>query len=146
MKFWAAVGSSYGKYARFSGRASRSEFWKFYLFVSAISLVCYWLAAFFTNMAEAASANGEPTEGWVGAARTTLVLWVVVVFGSVLPLFAAWVRRLHDTGRSGGWVLLNFIYLGIVPFVMACFRSQPGTNVYGPHPYTAQTALPPRNY
>ncbi len=44
------------------------------------------------------------------------------------------VRRLHDMGQTGAWVLLGFVGLGIVPLIMCIMDGQPGTNQWGPDP------------
>ena len=70
------------KYATFSGRASRSEFWWFALF----AILVIWLANF-----------ADPTVGIIAS----LLLF--------LPSIAAEVRRLHDVGRAGWWILMPII-------------------------------------
>ncbi|KYK95044.1 DUF805 domain-containing protein, partial [Aggregatibacter actinomycetemcomitans] len=57
-------------------------------------------------------------------------------FGVIIPYIAVTVRRLHDTDRSGWWILISFIPLvgSIVLLVFMCFDSQPGTNRFGDNP------------
>ena len=74
------------KYADFSGRAGRPEFWYFALLYFVVYIV-----------ALAAGAKAPTVVG--------LVVWLVLL-GLVVPFFAAGIRRMHDTGRSGWWVLL----------------------------------------
>ena len=97
------------KYADFSGRARRSEFWYFYL----LYFIVYIIALF----------AGAKLPTIIG-----LVLWVVLL-GLVVPTIAAGIRRMHDTGRSGWWVLLP-----IGNLVFWAGDSQPGDNQYGPSP------------
>ena len=103
-----AVQSALGNYANFNGRSRRSEYWWFFLIVNISFLVL----------------------GILGA----LVLSLLQVVEVVLAL-AVTVRRLHDTGRSGWWILL-----GLVPFgglVLLVFFVLPGTsgpNQYGEEP------------
>ena len=59
---------------------------------------------------------------------------MLVSLAFTLPSYAATVRRLHDMGQSGMWVLLNFVGLGIVATVMCIMDTQPGTNQWGPDP------------
>ena len=60
------------------------------------------------------------------------IIWALIVF---LPTIAACVRRLHDTGRSGWWFLLNFVPIAnIVLLVFLLCDSQPGANQYGENP------------
>lgn len=60
----------------------------------------------------------------------------------LIPSIAVGVRRLHDTGRTGWWLLIGFIPLigAIVLIVFFVLDSQPGTNAYGPNP--KETAAP----
>ena len=61
---------------------------------------------------------------------------MIVSLALLLPSLAVNVRRLHDTGRSGWWILIGLIpVIGfIVLLVFECQDSQPGTNAYGPSP------------
>ncbi|MEU8580648.1 DUF805 domain-containing protein [Streptomyces abikoensis] len=103
------------KYAVFSGRARRQEYWMFTLISTVISIV---LAI---------------TEGVLG---TNSVIGTVYVLAVLLPSLAVTVRRLHDTDRSGWWVLIGLIPLVglIVLLVFTCLDSQPQPNKYGPSP------------
>ncbi|MCB0649384.1 MAG: DUF805 domain-containing protein [Saprospiraceae bacterium] len=102
------------KYAVFEGRSRRREFWYTTLFISLIS--------FPFNVMEDN-----------GFAFKVLSLVVSLIF--FLPSLSVAVRRLHDTGRSGKWLLLMFTIIGI-PVVLYFYiqDSQPGYNEYGPNP------------
>lgn len=124
-----AVVSVFSKYATFSGRATRSEYWFFYLFNVIMCLglvaVCAILGAIFKG---AAGAVGGYTVG-------TILYWIYAL-AAFIPYLAVSVRRLHDTGRSGFnlfWMFLPIIgaILLLVYFVTA---SNPGDNAYGPEP------------
>ena len=80
MDFITAIKTCFSKYADFTGRARRSEFWFWYLFTVLVSMFSSWIPF---------------------ASLVTLAL--------VIPTLAASVRRLHDTGRSGWWLLLSII-------------------------------------
>ena len=99
-----AISTCFKKYATFSGRASRSEYWFFYLFYAIIYLV------------------GALISAAVGTAEL-VYLFIIPLW---LPTSAAGIRRIHDTGRSG-WFILVPIY-NIILLVSA---SNPGTNKYG---------------
>ena len=102
MTFGQAIPSCMGKYATFSGRASRSEFWWFYLFTTLM----YWgaqIAGYFTF----------PFGSGMGEIISFLVSLVFL-----LPGLAAGSRRLHDTGRSGWWQLLWFTIIGIILLII----------------------------
>ena len=103
------------KYAVFTGRASRKEFWMFILINFIISIVL--------TMGEVAM--GGP--GIVGMIYSLLVL---------LPAIGVSIRRMHDTNRSGWWILTWLIpILGIAFMVFFGVQdSQPGDNQYGPNP------------
>lgn len=121
MNFQQAVQFCLKNYANFKGRASRSEFWFFYLFVIVLYLGGYVLIFILSFL--------SPEIGVLG-----VLLQLGVSFGFFIPLLAAAVRRLHDTGKSGG---LSALYL--IPcagfIILAIFNSQAGQsfdNQYGP--------------
>ena len=113
MNFGQAIQTCMSKYATFEGRASRSEFWWFYLFTVLVS----WGASL-VEMAVFGDSAG---------------LSVVVNLALILPILAAATRRLHDTGRSGWWQLLGLTVIGII-FLVVWWASEGHTdgNDYGP--------------
>lgn len=114
MGFADAVRSVFSKYVVFSGRARRSEYWWFTLFTVLLYVVVAIIDAVIGNS----------------------VLFVIVALALLLPSLAVTVRRLHDTGRSGWWILIGLIpFVGaIILLVLECQDSQPGTNAHGPSP------------
>jgi uncharacterized membrane protein YhaH (DUF805 family) len=111
-----------GKYAVFSGRARRSEYWYFFLFSCLIGIALAALGFYVTR-----ATGGPPT-----LAGYFVDFFALLIF---LPSIAVGVRRLHDIGMSGWWILLNIVPLGnIVLIVLFCQDSQIGSNVYGPNP------------
>jgi len=117
---------AFQKYAVFSGRATRSEFWFFILFTLQVQLAFY-LGGFFL-----ASAFGASTDAATSIGDDALAVYVIASF---LPTIAVAVRRLHDTGKSGWWLLLCFVPVaGIILYVFWAIDSQPGANSYGPNP------------
>nr|WP_255455593.1 DUF805 domain-containing protein [Microlunatus sp. Gsoil 973] len=116
---------AFAKYVRFDGRASRSEFWWFYLFnaiVSTVLSIPYIIA--YVGQAPAMM-NGEPPQlGRLALADSASLVWSLVVLLPTLGLF--W-RRLHDTGRSGAWWFLSFACgIGaLVPLIMCILDSDP---------------------
>lgn len=111
------------KYAEFDGRARRREYWGFVL-VNLLVLIL---------LAVPDALLGLATPG------TGVGLSAIYVLAVAVPWLAVTVRRLHDVGRSGWWVLVGFIpYAGaIVLLVFALLDSQPGNNEYGPNPKAA---------
>ena len=100
--FGEAVKRFFKKYATFSGRASRSEYWWYMLF----NFVVYTALAVITNLG--VNSYGEPT----GLGIIAALLLLAFSLGVLVPGIALLVRRLHDGGFSG-WMAL----LGLVPFV-----------------------------
>jgi uncharacterized membrane protein YhaH (DUF805 family) len=117
------------KYAQFSGRARRKEYWYFQLFQSiAVFLL---IIPLFVMMA--LSSRNSPVSNFVGL--LTIPLWVFSL-AAILPSLAILVRRLHDTGRSGWWYFIAFVpFVGaIILLIFTLLDSEPGMNLYGPNP------------
>ena len=109
-------------YANFEGRARRSEYWWFTLVNAGISFV---LGLIFGGIAAAAEA---PMVAGLSYIYSLAVL---------VPSIAVGVRRLHDVGKSGWYMLIGLIPFGIFYVLYLYFQdSQPGTNEYGPNPKT----------
>ncbi|HLM61496.1 MAG TPA: DUF805 domain-containing protein [Pyrinomonadaceae bacterium] len=110
------------KYADFSGRARRKEYWYFVLFNVLISIVL----AFADAAIGIKTADGDNL-GLIGGLYSLAVL---------IPGIAVTVRRLHDTGRSGWYVLLGLIPCigGIILLVFAVEEGHQGENEYGVNP------------
>jgi uncharacterized membrane protein YhaH (DUF805 family) len=108
------------RYALFSGRAMRTEFWMFVLFNVIISFVLGIIDA----ILGLSSGDGV---GLLGGLYSLAVL---------LPSIGVSIRRLHDTNRSGWWLLLSFIpILGWIALLIFYVQdSDPGDNQYGSNP------------
>jgi uncharacterized membrane protein YhaH (DUF805 family) len=108
------------KYAVFSGRARRQEYWMFVLFNVIIVL-------FLGIIDEMADSDFE-------SSRSTLT--TLYVLATLIPFLAVGVRRLHDTGRSGWWMLIGVIPIigAIVLLIFIIQDSQLMDNQYGPNP------------
>ena len=102
MDFITSIKTCFVKYVDFTGRASRSEFWYFTLFILIIS-ICVEIVD--------ASLAGQNFWSYDGFGP---VYWVfnVLIF---LPSLAVGIRRLHDINKSGWWLLLFFTVIGIIP-------------------------------
>ena len=109
------------KYADFHGRARRSEYWFFFLFTVLASLVGSILDGLF-------GLRGGPYGG-------TGPIQGLIQLALLLPGLAVGARRLHDTGRSGWWLLIGLIPVvgWIILLVFFVQDSQPD-NQYGPNP------------
>lgn len=130
MNFQTAVATCLRNYVTFSGRASRPEYWYFFLFSILVSL----------GLSIVDTAMFGPVEGMGGSNGPLASLFSLAIF---LPSLAVGVRRLHDSDRSGWWLLLVLIpVLGFL--VLIYFFVQPGTN--GPNrfgPGSGRTANSP---
>lgn len=109
------------KYAVFSGRARRKEYWFFVLFNILISIVFSVIDVAVGSFSEGAAM------GFLGGIYTLAVL---------IPSIAVGVRRLHDTDRSGWWFLIVLVPFvgGIIFLVFMVLDGKPGQNRFGPNP------------
>ena len=117
MDFQTAVKTCLNKYADFNGRARRSEFWFFYLFYVIVYVVAMIIGGVL----------GDTIGG---------ILTLLIIVALIIPTLAAGARRLHDTDRSGWWLLISLIPL-VGAIVLLVFFVQPGTagdNQYGADP------------
>ena len=107
------------KYAQFSGRARRREYWTFTL----VNLAIYIVGAILAGLL-----------GRLGIIVSGLV--TVFSLAVLIPGLAVSFRRMHDIGRSAWWLLIALVPIvgGIVLLVFCAQDSQPGDNQYGPNP------------
>ncbi len=110
----------------FEGRASRSEYWWFALFIVLVYIACALVGAVIGDTA-------------------TSVLFILAVCALFLPQLAVTIRRLHDTSKSGWWYLITLVpYAGsIVLLIFMVIAGTPGPNQYGPSPMGNGLAQPP---
>jgi len=124
------------KYATFSGRASRSEYWWFMLF--------YVLTAFTISFVAGLTGTFSGLQGGISALATVfLVIGGLFIVALILPLISLQVRRFHDRNMSGWWYLA-LVILSMVPYVgliaslaVLVTNLLPGTegpNKFGPDP------------
>ena len=116
------------KYADFNGRARRKEYWMFALFV----FVIYIGLAIAGGLLMAVVA--KTTHGAAGL--VFLAPAYLFILAMLIPSLSVAVRRLHDTGKSGWFLLIGLIpFIGsIILLVFYCMDSQPGPNEFGPNP------------
>lgn len=131
MDMGTSVRTCLGKYATFSGRASRSELWWFVLF----NFICSIVAIIIDNILGTtyAIAGGKASGGLFYSLLQLLLL---------LPGLSVQVRRLHDRNRSGWWWWLVLIPVigAIVLFVWFVLKGTSGANRYGEDPLAAAEA------
>jgi uncharacterized membrane protein YhaH (DUF805 family) len=148
------------RYAEFSGRSRRMEYWMFFVFQFLIGLVFQFLLLA-VGGSGVMMAGGDPTAvaATGGAIMIVLLLMLVVQLALLIPSLAVTVRRLHDTNRSGWWILgpvagyvlafagagmesnavsliglLVILGLGITLLVFMFLDGTPGPNRYGEDP------------
>lgn len=104
------------KYAVFSGRSRRAEYWYFVLFNLIIAIILSIISSITADVL-----------------GILVFLYMLAVF---IPGLAVSVRRLHDTGRSGWMILITLIPLigGLWLLILMATDSTPGENKYGPNP------------
>ena len=119
MMYWKVLTT---RYAQFSGRAGRREFWLFQL-VHLIIVAILWTVDFLVFY------GGNLDETF--ALRPLSSIYGLLV---LIPVLGLWVRRLHDIGRTGWWFLIVFIPLigFVVLLVFAVRKGDDGDNAYGP--------------
>lgn len=103
MTFGKSIATCFAKYFDFKGRASRPEFWWFYLFTVLLSSGTLII-------------------------DSSQVLNTIVNLAVFVPIFAAGSRRLHDTNRSGWWQLIIFTIIGVIPLVIWLASKGSGQN------------------
>ncbi|MEO7236923.1 MAG: DUF805 domain-containing protein [Lapillicoccus sp.] len=122
-----AVRSCFAQYVGFSGRARRSEFWYFYLFTIILSVIASVLQRLLSD-----SSSGFITG--------------IAALAIILPSLAVGVRRLHDTSRSGWWLLIGLIpIIGTIVLIVFYVQDSHGDNQYGPSPKGVGAAYPASN-
>lgn len=100
------------KYAVFSGRASRAEYWYFFLFYIIIAVVLYIIDS---------------------VLKTKGMLAGLFYLAIILPYLGVTIRRLHDIGKSGPWIFISLIPAigSIWLIILLATQGTPGNNVYG---------------
>ncbi len=103
------------KYAEFSGRAGRPEFWMFFLIHFIILIVLFAIST---------------RVNFFG------IIYLIYVLGTIVPYIAAAVRRLHDTDKSGWFILIGFIPVvgGIILLILLALPGSSDSNRFGAPP------------
>ncbi len=104
------------RYAEFGGRSRRKEFWLFWLFVMVIGQA----------LSISATSSGMAALGIVS---------LIFSLGTLIPMIAVGIRRMHDQDRSGWWILVP-----IVNLVFFCLEGTKGPNRFGPDPKGEEAA------
>ena len=121
MNFSESISTCFRKFVSAKGRASRSEYWWFQLFLYLLSFITIFVDVllFSDNVMENAI---FPIN-----AITSLI--------TLLPAVCVFIRRLHDVNRSGWWILISFTCIGIIPLLYwVIIKGTDGSNDYGDDP------------
>ncbi len=117
--------NGFKNYARFRGRASRTEFWTFYFFSALVICLSFGIDLALIDYLHI----------------DFPYLTVFYLVGSTLPFLAVGVRRLHDCGLSGTYYLIRLVpFGGIILIALFCLASQPRENRFGPVPEEESSA------
>lgn len=109
------------QYAVFQGRARRKEYWMFFLFNFIASFVL----------------------GFVDGMLGIMLLGPLYALAVLIPSIAVTIRRLHDTDRSGWWILIGLIpVVGIALLIFLCLEGTQGDNRFGANPKQDGAAQP----
>ena len=120
MGFVEAVQSCFRQYVGFTGRARRSEYWWFVLFGFLVSIVTGLLDTMLGTM------DDDTKIGVIGTIASLALL---------LPSIAVAIRRLHDTSRTGWWILIGLIpVVGWIILIVFYVQDSHGDNEYGRSP------------
>ncbi len=123
------------KYADFTGRASRSEFWYAYLWVTMLTFGSYVLMlVLLGGLTAVIAAGSDSSAGAVVGVVSGLIgfLWFAAYLAMIVPFIAVSVRRLHDAGYGGVYYLMGFIPFvgGILLLVYLATESRPQGAAY----------------
>lgn len=160
MSFSQSVATCFKKYVCFKGRARRSEYWWFWILPYVVSAGCSYLFKWkldqrseLESQISSALFDQEKQDALLAQASavdSTFTTWIfvlgILMLLLLLPSLAVLTRRLHDTGRSGWIIVLNFIPVVnivtiIMTFIYTVMDSKPEDNKYGPSPkYISENA------
>jgi hypothetical protein len=143
MGFGEAVSTCFRKYATFQGRARRSEFWYYYLFIIIVNVVLTIpLTIALNGSADGIVVNettGEITTNGNASLSAFAIIMLIIVgvwaLAILLPTLSVMVRRLHDADHSGWWWWINLVCFGwIVLLIFWVSEGTRGPNRFGPDP------------
>jgi uncharacterized membrane protein YhaH (DUF805 family) len=129
MSFVEAIKSGYKKYGTFKGRASRKEFWYFFLY----NVLVFFVLSFLSGT----------LDDYEAATNMLASFTAIFIVANIVPMLALVSRRFHDIGKSGSYIFLWLIPL-VGPFLVIgnlCFAGQPFDNKYGENPNVDNSLL-----
>ncbi|MDA3022734.1 MAG: DUF805 domain-containing protein [Actinomycetota bacterium] len=139
MSLGQAISTCFRKYATFSGRARRSEFWWFFLFVYVVGLILVWVDGLLGLQVGASTQEVMINDTAVPLVSSGFgVLSSIFGLATLIPGIAVFVRRVHDSNKSGWLALLSYVLILacgiglILQLILGLLKSTPGDNKYGP--------------
>jgi uncharacterized membrane protein YhaH (DUF805 family) len=129
--FGEAIKRAFAGWSTWEGRATRAEYWWWFLFVWLLSFIPY--VGILASLDWNTTADGTVEGSGGGVSVIWVVLFLVLWLAFILPSIAVSVRRLHDTDRSGWWYWITLVPCigGIWYLVLMVLPSTPGPNKYG---------------
>lgn len=124
------------RYAQFSGRSRRKEYWMFVLLMLIIYIVAMFLDSLLGFGSTTRYADVTDVGASAGFYSTGGIITLIAALALFIPSLAVAIRRLHDTDRSGWWILIGLVPLvgAIVLIVFYCTDGTRGPNRFGPDP------------
>ena len=146
MTFGQSIKHVFSNYANFQGRASRSEFWWWYLFVLLVALIPSIIANIGVQQSLSTVSVNDATGALTGGSLNGLAIFGIVLsvlwsLAVLIPTLAVGCRRFHDTDRSGWWWLLWYLCCFVGAIIVIVFWASPGTpgpNRFGDGPARAE--------
>lgn len=139
MNFKSAIQRAFQRYFDFNQRAGRAEFWYFVAFMLIAGSIISIIEGQLFPQSEAPAAGLSMSVGFDSSNGPVSAIFSILV---LIPWLSVTVRRLHDTSKTGWWVLFGFVPLigWITMLVFLIKEGDNGDNKYGPSPYPeAQT-------
>jgi len=128
------------KYAVFSGRASRAEFWWFFLFLMVIWFVMYFVML--SSLMSVGMSQTAPSAGVAGAFGIFGIVVLLFWLGLLIPTIAVQTRRLHDTNRSGWWLGGFYLLYGVyIAMILGSMGSMMSSAMTGAQPDPSQVPM-----
>lgn len=129
MNISKSISVCFSKFGTFKGRASRSEYWWFFLF----TLIMQWVLSIVDSTSLIAHPELAPSDS--DEASVFALVDLLIMLPLWIPLWSAGARRLHDIGRSGWWQLLEITIIGIIPlYIWMAREGDRAVNEYGSPP------------
>ena len=120
MTFSQAISDAFAKFTDFSSRSSRPAYWWFVLFAFIVYMCAFIIDA---------------------VLGTYPIVYILAILALFIPSLAVGIRRLHDIGKSGWWVLIGFVpFVGFIVLLVFALQPSQGPNQWGEAPDVPATA------